>query len=78
MICEMWSVTSHGGCHSLISLAVLSLCLCLPSLSERYLEEERHQVTRVSYEPDYARPRRVVVRRIIRPRHRSTAGGNIL
>ena len=73
MICEMWSVTGHRGYHSLISLSVLSLCVYV-SLSDRYLEEDRHRgLVRVSYDDHlYPRPRRVVVRRkIIRPRHRS-------
>ena len=73
VICEMWSVTGQRGYHSLISLGVLSLCLCAgPGLSDQYPEEDRHGglVSRVSYtDHRHPRPRRVVVRRIIRPRH---------
>ena len=76
VICEMWSVTGHSGYHSLISLSVLSLCVCVrPGLSDsRYPEEDRHGglVSRVAYDDyhHYPRTRRVVVRRkIIRPRH---------
>lgn len=73
VICEMWSVTGHGGYHSLISLSVISLCVCV-GLSDRYPEEDRHGglVSRVTYDDyhHYPRTRRVVVRRkIIRPRH---------
>ena len=67
----MWSVTGHRGYHSLISLSVLSFCVYV-SLSDRYPEEDRRGgLVRVSYDDHlYPRPRRVVVRRVIRPRHR--------